>query len=282
MINFSTCFISLHKRHWMFSLFICAACSVFAQQDSLTINKAIEIVLDRHPSVIQVQEALAAAQEHSQSLKSAYYPSVNSSVSYAYVGPDQTLTIPGMGSFSLFPQNNYDGHVSVSYTVFDFGKRSTNLETGKVGEASAKDRAQQVKTNLMYQVIHIYSMINLEEKSLRIANEALEELGRHLLVVKKKLETGSATEYDTLKTQVQLTNAMSQKIDIANDMAKQQTILRQLLGFKEGSPLLLKEVIDTLAPQINSDSLVRYALETVRKEAWHYVPRNRHIFKKKA
>ena len=53
--------------------FFCIVTVIFAQRpDSLTIDKAVEIALNRHPSMTQAKEALEAAKIHASGLKSQF------------------------------------------------------------------------------------------------------------------------------------------------------------------------------------------------------------------
>jgi outer membrane protein TolC len=248
-------------------LSILIVAGVFAQQqDSLTIDKAVDIVLKRHPSITQAQEALEASRAHTQGLTSANYPSVNATVSDVYLGPEYPFNLGGL-KFAMFPDNNFDAHIGATYTVYDFGKRSMTLEAGKTGEKSASDQLQSVKTQLYYQVLQLFTSIILQEKSVTVADEGIAELDRHLVDVRKKIEAGSATEFDALKTQVQLTGAQGQRIDIASDMAKKKTALGQLLGFTPAASLDLKGGFDTLPARLNVDSLISYALDNRSERA---------------
>jgi outer membrane protein TolC len=242
------------------------ATGVFAQSDSLTIDKALEIVLKRHPSINQAQEALEASRAHTQSLSSANYPSVFADVSDFYLGPEYPFNL-GVAKFPMYPDNNFDAHIGALYTVLDFGKRALTIEAGKTGEASAADRLTGVKTDLYYQVVQLFTAIILQEKSIVVADEGIAELDRHLLDVRKKIEAGSATEYDVLKTQVQRTVAQSQRVDIASDLTKKQTALRQLLGVAPGSPIALKGGFDTISVRLNADSLLMVALNNRSERA---------------
>jgi outer membrane protein len=245
-------------RSCLFVVFIVAG--VFAQQpDSLTIDKAVDIVLKRHPSISQAKEALEAARAHTRGLQSLNYPSVNGVVSYAHIYPDDPISLFGF-SAKFMPENNYDMHLGADYNIFDFGKRSTTLEIGKVSEVNAAQSLQSLKQDLSYQVLKIFTTIIFQEKSLLVADEGIAELDRHLVDVRKKIDAGSATEYDALKTEVQRAGAQSQRTDIATDLEKTRIALRQLLGMKPDASLILKGEFDTLNFHCNTDSLMQNAL----------------------
>jgi outer membrane protein TolC len=153
------------------------------------------------------------------------------------------------------------------YTLYDFGKRSMALDASKTGEKSASDRLSGVKIDLRFQVLQLFAAIILQEKSITVADEGIAELDRHLAEVRKKIEAGSATEYDELKTQVQRFTAQSQRVDIASDLSKKQTALRQLLGFAPGSPIPFKGGFDTFSVQLSADSLIMSAFNSRSERA---------------
>ncbi len=243
------------------------AAGVFAQeQDSLTIDRAVEIVLKRHPSITQAKEELEAARAHTHGLTSANYPSVSADITDTYLGPEYPFNLEGL-KFAMFPDNNFDAHIGAMYTVYDFGKRSMAIEASKTGEESATDQLQNATTGLCYQVLQLFTTIILQEKSLRVTDEGIEELDRHLVEVRKKIEAGSATEYDELKTEVQRSVAQSQRIDIASDLTKKKAVLRQLLGWTQEAPIVLKGDFDTLSSRLNTDSLISYAFNNRSERA---------------
>jgi outer membrane protein len=239
---------------------VLSAPAMAQRQDSLTLDQAIHIVMKRNPSIRQAEEALAAAKEHTAGLESANYPSVNAVATDMYLGPEYPFALAPGKKLNMVPDNSFDAHIGAEYTLYDFGKRRASVETGKTGEISAADRLEGVKKDLSFQVRQFFTAIILQEKSLRVADDGIAELDRHLEVLKKKIETGSATEYDVLKTEVQRAGARSTRIDIANDLDKKQSALLQLLGLARGTPLALSGTIDTLPKKCTVDSLVVVAL----------------------
>lgn len=252
--DFSRCFIFV-----TFAGFF-AAPAIAQQPDTLTIDRAIDIVMKRNPSILQAEEALAASEAHTAGLKSANYPVVTAVATDMYLGPEYPFSLAPGRKLTMVPDNSFDAHIGADYTLYDFGKRRTTIKNGKLGETSAADRLVNIKKELSFQVRQVFTSIILQEKSQRVADDGIAELDRHLEVVKKKIETGSATEFDALKTQVQRAGAQSMRTDITNDLDKKQTLLRQLLGLAPAAPLSLSGVIDTLPLACNPDSLYQAAL----------------------
>jgi outer membrane protein len=60
---------------------------------------------------------------------------------------------------------------------------------------------------------------------------------------------------------VQRAAAQGQRIDIGNDLAKMQVVLRQLLGLSQNTPLAVKGGFDVPAIHLNEDSLIAVSLK---------------------
>jgi outer membrane protein len=230
-------------------------------QDSLSIKEAVQLVLVRNPSLAQAEASLAATRDKTEAIKSSYYPMVNGVASYADIGPISTISLGAGPALSLYPANNYDIHVGLDYTLWDFGKRELSLNAGKNQEAIAGDRLQGAKIALSYQVMQIFNTILLLQKGVIVSDEQIATLNRLLQVVKEKTRTGSATEFDTLTTAVQRASAENQRITLTNNLSKQRIALRVLLGLPLGAPLFLKGDFPVEPVALNSDSLIADAFQ---------------------
>lgn len=229
--------------------------------DSLTAEQAVRIVLARNPSVMQAKATLAASRAQTQALNSANYPRLDASGSVADIYPDKELSLgPGPG-FYFAPQVPFDAHLGVSYTVFDFGKRSNALAASQMAETSGVNQLSNLQLLLGYQVIQLFHVAILQQKNVGVKDEEIADRERHVAVVKKKLETGSATEFDALQAEELLAAAKSMRIDLLNRLAQTQAQLHELLGLPQDRQILFAE---TKAPDynnLNGDSLIVCALK---------------------
>jgi outer membrane protein TolC len=234
--------------------------SIIAQTDSLTIEQAIKLALDNHPSLVQAQQAIISAEARTNSLHSSLLPTLGATASYANIGPEQPLKF--LGNKPLYPVNNYDGHLTLEYLACDFGKRKKNIQASELTQEQATDRLENARQSLSTQVSMLFNSIILLQQGIPVKDEEIDALKRHLEIVKKKVETGSATEFDILKTEVQLENSNSQRLDLVNDLNKKQISLRQLLCLKPETELNLKNKPVSLEKNINTDSLISLAIQT--------------------
>ncbi|WP_321331013.1 TolC family protein [uncultured Bacteroides sp.] len=235
---------------------------VAAQQpaDSLSFQQVMKQVIDNHPSVKEAQEALNAATSQIALAKSAYLPTLDFNASYTRLGPVATIDFPGMGTFLFNPYNNYDAEIDVNQTIYDFGKTTSAVQVEKkkkelnvISIDKAKQSLSLLVTNNYYTLVYLQSAIDIKDEELR-------NLQSHLESTEKKNNTGSATKYEILTTQVKISTIESQKYDLEAAIRNQLSILNTLLGLPEDTPHRVMNVLsmETVAPEETS---VAYAIE---------------------
>ncbi len=244
-------------------IFLSVATSAFGQgvgQDSLTVDKAVSMVLATNPSIQQAVEQINATEAGVGVSRSSLYPEGGVSLGYTRIGPVPAFSFPGFGNILLAPANNYDEHIGFSGTVYDFDKRQKSIDLSKTQVESAKDRLELVRQELAYRTIQTFYSILVLERSIRVQNDEIGNLNQHLLMTKKRVEAGTATDFDVLTTQVRVAAAENQKIGLENSLENAKIALRRLLGFAPGSPINLAGQFDETPVTLNVDSLTAVAL----------------------
>jgi outer membrane protein len=235
--------------------------STFSNNDSLSLKEIIKAVINSHPSIKEAEEALNAADAKINLAKTGYNPEVDLSANYSLVGPVTELTIPNMGAFRLFPENNYSAAINYRQVVYDFGRTSRNVAVENENKALTVQTIEQVKQKIALSVINnFYTLLYLQE-AIIIKNEQLTTLREHLDYIEKMESTGSATEYQVLSTKVKISSVESQEFDLEAALMAQTSFLNSLLGIN-GNPvhLMKRELVvnENLFPR---DSLLSYALK---------------------
>jgi len=261
--NVITCFI--------FTAFIAPAIHASAQWqqessqagagDSLSLPQILKQVLDTYPTVVKAQEAIQAAEAGISLAKSGYYPNIAGAAGYTRIGPVPDLTIPEMGHFSLAPNNNYNATVSIYGNIYDFDKTARNVTLEKSNRELSEKNVGLVRQRLtLLTSVSYYTLVYLQE-AIRIKDNQISTLRQHLDFVTRKEQTGSATQYEILSTQVRLSNAGSQKVDLEASGQTQQAVLNSLMGHPVKTPVKVKVDFISSVPGISPDSLIIYALD---------------------
>lgn len=229
--------------------------------DSLSLNAIIQEVTANHPMVKKAMEDLNVSDAKIGLAESNYKPTVNFESSYARIGPVSSITIPDMGTFSFVPHDNYSATFNVNQTIYDFGKTEKSVLLEKQGKELTLQTVEQVKQKLSQAVIaNYYTLVYLQE-ALKIKDEQLKTLNEHLNFIKKKQETGSATQYEILTTQVRISTIENQKTDLETARQVQVCQLNSLLGKPESTNQQVKKELGVSLPNLQNEALISSAMQ---------------------
>ena len=227
--------------------------------DSLSLKSVIKQVISTYPSVKIAEEAIRNADSRIGLAKTGYNPIIDMTASFANLAPVTRLTFPGLGTFQLYPGNNYSASLNYQQLVYDFGRTHQNIELENTNKTISEQTLEQVKQKLsVYTINNFYTLLFLQA-AIKIKDEQLATLNEHLQYVEKTMATGSATEYQVLTTKVKISTVESQKVDLVAALTAQQANLNSLLGNSQvGNPVVRNELIVD-PPVIASDSILSYA-----------------------
>ena len=228
--------------------------------DSISLKAIIDTIVKNHPTVKGAEEALRNADARIGLAKTGYYPVVDVAASYANIGPVLKFTIPELGTVQLYPDNNYSGSVNYRQVIFDFGRTRQSIDVEKEGKAIGEKTLEQVKQRISLAAVNSFYTLAYLQEAVIIKDQQLSALEEHLKFVRTLKATGSATDYQILTTQVRISTAENQKVDILSSLDVQQAYLSSLLG-KEDFKSAVKEELDVELPATASDSLQQYALQ---------------------
>jgi len=109
-------------------------------------------------------------------------------------------------------------------------------------------------------IANYFTLVYLQE-ALRIKDEQLKTLNEHLNYIKKKQETGSATQYEILTTQVRISTIENQKTDLETARQVQVCQLNSLLGKPESTNQKVKRELSIMMPNLQNDTLINIAMQ---------------------
>ena len=227
--------------------------------DSLSLRNVIQKVISNYPSVKIAEEAIRNADSKIALAKTGYNPVVDFTASFANLSPVTKLSFPGLGTFQLYPANNYSASVNYEELLYDFGRTHQNVEIENENKVIGEQSLAQTKQKLsLLTVNNFYALVYLQS-AIKIKDEQLSTLNEHLQYIEKMMATGSATEYQLLSTKVRISTVESQKVDIVAALTSQQSSMNSLIGNSQGSNDVYKSELSVEPPVIPSDSVLSYA-----------------------
>jgi outer membrane protein len=227
--------------------------------DSLTLEQAVRRVLETHPAVQEARNGVSASEARVQIQQSLFSPTVVAEGSYSRIGPTPTLTFNDE-TFSLFPANNYVAGLTLRHTLEDGGRREAAVEHARSFQQTASENVDLVRTRLAYQTIDAFYAVLFLRRNLQVQDEEIDALSQHLDIIRRKVQAGTATDFEALTTQVRIATARSQRVDIADALEQRAIELRDLLGLSADTTVTPVGDFDADTLSLDVDSLRAAAL----------------------
>lgn len=218
------------KKTILCVVLLTAGAGFIRADDNITVEKAVELLFKNNPAIKQAEGSVNASAARVGQRRSGYMPTIGLEGTYTNLQPDPTITFPGLGALQLYPENNYDAHIGLTQTIFDFGRVSSSLGAAKYNLSMARENLELVKTNYAFQTIQVFYSILLLKQSIVVQQQQIDSLDEALDMATKKVASGTATNFDELTTQVKVAEAQSQKIELDNMLRKQRITLGRLMG----------------------------------------------------
>jgi outer membrane protein len=228
--------------------------------DSLSLKYIIDRVVSTYPTVKVAEEAINNADARIGLARTGYNPELDVTAGYSNLGPLSQITIPDMGTFQLYPQDNYSAALNVRQVVYDFSRTKKNVSLENENKAISQQSLEQIKQRLSALAVSNFYTLAFLQAAIKIKQEELDALKEHLSYVEKKVATGSSTEYEVLTTKVRISAIESQKVDLKAALTNQQSVLNSLLGNDQSASPVVKTELMADIPLIQTDSILSFAL----------------------
>lgn len=242
-------YIAVSKHLSIFFLGILISSHAFAadtlQGKTLSLDSAISMGL-KHSR--QLQYSSAKVDESKSSLKdmqNRIVPELDLGAGYTRLSniPTEYFNIPGIPftipSTAFFPVilNNYSATASLSESVFNGFQWKYAVQGLQFAEKGAEFTLEDKKNNVALTITMEYINLFKLQRAYDAVLENIKEISAHVDEVTDFANHGLATQNDLLRTQLQLSNAQLNEIDIKNQMQTENFNLDILLGLPEGTPI---------------------------------------------
>ena len=228
------------------------------ENTSLTLKDILKLTVENHPLIKQKEDELRAAQYRVEQQKSSFLPNVSAEASYTRIGPIPAFAFGGE-NLELAPANNYNAEILVHQTLYDFGKRESQVNYASSFLNSVKDAEELVKSDLSNQAVKAFYGILFLEKSIAVKDTQYSTLQEHLNITELKIKSGTATDYDVLSTKARMVEIKNEKMSLQNEMNKQEFYLKELIGMDRKKELHIEGQLNLAGYSLNSDSLLAAA-----------------------
>ena len=202
-------------------------------QAQIVVDEALKNLINQSignfSSIKEVENAEKTANEKLTLIELNKYSDINLSGSYNFVMPKIAFPINGK-EIQFAPVHNIATSIGSNYTIYDFGRQKTAVEKEKINIQQAKHTSQLAKTELASQVSTIYYNISFLQKAIILQDSIISYYQENKKTTERKLKNGEALQLDIINLQSSIDQEENKKIDLMNNLEKQQNLLEYLTG----------------------------------------------------
>jgi outer membrane protein len=206
---------------------------LLAQARTVTLAEAIRLAERTQPGVVQARAGVTTAAAQRRNAWGAFLPSVtagSSASEFFSEGVNRIDPLTGLLTSGNSSNRSLTTSLSASVDLFTGFRRGAELQAARAGEDQAGSslvdaRFQQAltTTNQFFDALAAAQLVGVREASVRRAEEQLK-------VSIAKLQAGSATRSDSLRSLVTLGNTRLDLIQSRTDLATAEAGLARLVG----------------------------------------------------
>ena len=191
----------------------------------LTIDRAVEVALSCHPSLVQATQAIVAAQARLDEARGAGRPSANASASFGR-STQNTADLP----FSSKSRRSLGGSVQADFTLFDFGRTRAAMSRAEAAVAAAVENMKIDRRNIILAVKLAFFDLRKAQELLKVAEDSVRQYRDHLEQVRAFADVGRRPRYDLTKASVALGKAELDLVAASNAVFAARATLLQAMG----------------------------------------------------
>jgi outer membrane protein len=223
---------------WLAALFLAAGPLLVAEPESLTLEQAVRLSLERHPDVGSAKAGADALQGKIREVRAQALPEININSSAVRLRDPSFLNASGLDKFpkelrdALVPSgvNLFDYHIGVTQPIYTAGKLGTALKLASIeaeGSLADVDRAQQ---DLAIEVVKAFYGVLWSERYAGLVEETQQQREMHAAMARTRFQNGVATEVDVLRSEVAVANGNPDLVRARNGIRQARSLLNYYLG----------------------------------------------------
>ncbi len=242
--------LKMRKYIISFTLLLALAGVSFAQTDTLTVDKCIDIALKNNPMIKIAESNYDASAANLTGTRSTLLPQVAFNSSWNRNG----------GSFFVGPTareatyENYSYGFQLQQMLFDFGKSYSRLSaTSDLKDASMQDLISS-RQNLILNTYIAYFNYLQAVRIKGVSIESLRQAQEHLKQAQSFYDVGKKPQFDVLKAKTDEANARVTLINSENNLTVSRLQLENVLNVKLQPGFILKDNLEITKDTVSLQS----------------------------
>ena len=226
--------------------------------------RSIEYAQGHNPGVAVLESQINEIEQAKSEVFSGFLPQITLQGGYTYINnaPSMILPIPGTQPFHLVYNDNYQIQASLHQVLFTSGQLYYGNRAMSEQVKATRLSAEAGRLKLARGVAEAYLGVLLAQDVLKARQESLQTAQAHLAQVQRRLDAGTASRFELLRSQVEVDNLVPTVSEAANTVELARTRLAQAMGLTGQEDLKLSDSLETTVREVNEAEY----LERAQKE----------------
>lgn len=248
------------RKTFLLALVFLLLASRGATEESLTLEKCVELALKNSPAIHQAWLEKKEAAARIREARTAFYPQLGLSANYTRLDESPSIEGSSFGNISFGDDDIYSLKGSAQQPLYTGGKIDTSYRMAKISKELADWNYEKVKADLILKAKSAYFQALKAEKFKLVAGEAVRQVEAHRDLTSNLLEAGIVTKLDLLKAEVVLAQTKQNLIKAEDGLKMAQSDLNILLGRPIEEKVALEELDDYQPSNLTLDTCLKEAL----------------------
>lgn len=195
----------------------------------LTLERAVELALRNNESLLSTRLEEDRASARIREAYSEALPKLDFSSTFTRNWALPEFTFGGQ-SFKVGTDNVINFGLDLSQTIYKGGRIGAGLKMARYFQQISETNTEHTRERIVLLVHEGYYDVLLAEATLEVARAAYDRTVAHYDGVQRFYEAGTVSDYDVLRTKVEMTNAHPPVTQAKNRLAVAEANLKRLIG----------------------------------------------------
>jgi outer membrane protein len=200
----------------------------------LSLEDCLKLTLTNNKALLRTLEEKEAASGNELGAYSAILPNVALSAGYQRVDERPYFTF-GSQTVTLGAFDNYSAALQVTQPIFAGGAIPARINAARLGTLLADQAVRGAVQEIVYAAQLGYYTVLLNQRIYEISDDAVKSAKAHLSDVNQRHTVGVASNYDVLRSEVELSNFTAQLIQSRNAINISKANLIKVMGVSQDS-----------------------------------------------
>ncbi|MBM7622617.1 TolC family protein [Sporohalobacter salinus] len=222
----------------------------------LNLKKGIKMGLEHNSSLQQLKSKVKAAKAAVDQVEAQLKPGVSINSSYTRLDEEPTDLLGN----STGSKNQYQHQLKLNYLLYRTPAK-LKVKQKKYQWEKIKEKYEHQKKQLAYKITSNYYEILKAKKLVKVNQESLKQVEKHLKQTQAHFEAGNAIKTDVLQTKVRKSEVQQQLLQVKNKLQLARERFKNLLEINGAKKIRIKEKVSFPDIDLSLQSAVNFAFK---------------------